>query len=317
MASAWASQGLSVSEVSQELGVTSKSVNERVRNGYRENWKSIERITIESGEVHFFIRDHGYLKGDQLELSDIFSGEDLIPALNARWQVQKANSDSFTVDLPDGLPSTLVNGGRVRRLLTIRTTSYRRPDLGRAMRLCHPADVAAIKKLMVPPALTRGNLMSQTVDAPVDSQPPSGGIFEDKPFYRIAKLPTYVFAMINEMRAKARAAGLDVIDLGMGNPDGATPKAVVAKLNEASKDRRNHRYSVSKGIWRLREAICQRYEHTYGVSGLNYEKDAIVTMGVKDSLAHLISAVVGNQVFAWTSVAIRNGAVRTGPYSST
>src|SRR5690606_31463957 len=61
---------------------------------------------------------------------------------------------------------------------------------------------------------------------------------------------------------------------------------------EASKDRRNHRYSVSKGIWRLREAMCQRYERNYGVS-LNYQNEAIVTMGVKDSLAHLISAVIG------------------------
>lgn len=292
MSSSWASQGLSVAEVSQELGVTPKSVNERVRNGYREDWKSIERITEEPGTIRFFIRDHGYTKGDQVEVSDIFSGEHLIPALNTRWQVQKADSDSFTLDFPSDVDPALLRGGRARRLLTIRTTSYRRPDLGRAMRLCHPADVAAIKKQMGPAAISRGNLMSQTVDTSLGSQPQSGGIFENKEFYRIAKLPTYVFAMINEMRAKARAAGLDVIDLGMGNPDGATPKAVVAKLAEASKDRRNHRYSVSKGIWRLREAVCQRYERNHGVS-LNYENEAIVTMGVKDSLAHLISAVIG------------------------
>ena len=267
-------------------------MNERVRNGYREDWKSIERITEESGEIRFFIRDHSYSKGEQVELADIFFGEDLVPELNARWQVRKADPDSFTLDLPSDLAPGSWIGGRARRLLTIRTTSYRRPDLGRAMRLCHPADVAAIKKLMGPPAPSRGNLMSQTVDTAVGSQPESGGIFEDKPFYRIAKRPTYVFAMINEMRAKARAAGLDVIDLGMGNPDGATPKAVINKLVEASKDRRNHRYSVSKGIWRLREAICRRYERNYGVS-LDYEKEAIVTMGVKDSLAHLISAVIG------------------------
>jgi alanine-synthesizing transaminase len=263
-----------------------------VRNGYREDWKNIERIAVESGEIRFFVREHGYLNGDQVELAEISSGEDLNSPFSGRWHVRNAKADSFTLNFPADTDGLSWNGGRIRRLLTIRTTSYRRPDLGRAMRLCHPADVAAIKKLMGPVAPKRGNPMSQTVDSPVSSQPPSGGIFEDKPFYRIAKLPTYVFAMINEMRAKARAAGLDVIDLGMGNPDGATPKAVVAKLNEASKDRRNHRYSVSKGIWRLREAMCQRYERNYGVS-LRYDNEAIVTMGVKDSLAHLISAVIG------------------------
>ena len=74
-------------------------------------------------------------------------------------------------------------------------------------------------------------------------------------FYRIQKLPPYVFAVINEMRAKARAAGLDVVDLGMGNPDGATPQPVVEKLREAAQNPANHRYSVSRGISPLREAI--------------------------------------------------------------
>ncbi len=67
-------------------------------------------------------------------------------------------------------------------------------------------------------------------------------------FYRIQKLPPYVFAVINDMRAKARAAQLDVVDLGMGNPDGATPQIVVDKLVEAARNPRNHRYSVSRGI---------------------------------------------------------------------
>ncbi len=71
-------------------------------------------------------------------------------------------------------------------------------------------------------------------------------------YYRIQKLPPYVFAVINEMRAKARAAGIDVIDLGMGNPDGATPRAVVNKLAEAARNPRNHRYSQSRGIPKLR-----------------------------------------------------------------
>ncbi|HWB96227.1 MAG TPA: aminotransferase class I/II-fold pyridoxal phosphate-dependent enzyme [Bryobacteraceae bacterium] len=111
-------------------------------------------------------------------------------------------------------------------------------------------------------------------------------------FYRIQKLPPYVFAVINEMKAKARAAQLDVIDLGMGNPDGATPKVVVNKLIEASRNPRNHRYSLSKGISKLREEITKRYERNYGVK-LDPEREAIVTMGAKDALAHLLFAAVG------------------------
>ena len=84
-------------------------------------------------------------------------------------------------------------------------------------------------------------------------------------FYRIQKLPPYVFAVINEMRAKARAAQIDVIDLGMGNPDGATPRVVVSKLVEAARNARNHRYSQSRGIPRLREEIAKRYQANYGV----------------------------------------------------
>ncbi len=118
------------------------------------------------------------------------------------------------------------------------------------------------------------------------------GLFDDEPFYRIGKLPPYVFAVINEMRAKARTAGLDVIDLGMGNPDGATPRPVVQKLAEAARNKRNHRYSLSKGIPRLREAIVKRYKANYNVE-LNPESEAIVTIGAKDALAHLLFAVIG------------------------
>jgi hypothetical protein len=85
-------------------------------------------------------------------------------------------------------------------------------------------------------------------------------------FYRIGKLPPYVFAVINEMKAKARAANLDVVDLGMGNPDGATPRAIVSKLVEASRNQRNHRYSMSKGIPHLRQEIVKRYQANYGVT---------------------------------------------------
>ena len=118
------------------------------------------------------------------------------------------------------------------------------------------------------------------------------GIFDDEPFHRIAQLPKYVFAEINSMRAKARRAGLDVIDLGMGNPNGATPQPVVDKLTEAAQDKRNHRYSLSKGIPRLREEICKRYKAKFGVS-LDYETEAIATMGSKDALAHLTFAAIG------------------------
>jgi alanine-synthesizing transaminase len=111
-------------------------------------------------------------------------------------------------------------------------------------------------------------------------------------YYRIQKLPPYVFAVINEMRAKARAAQIDVIDLGMGNPDGATPRAIVSKLVEASRNARNHRYSQSKGIPRLREEITRRYLANYGVS-LDPEREAIVTIGAKDALAHLLFATIG------------------------
>src|SRR3984957_10436548 len=111
-------------------------------------------------------------------------------------------------------------------------------------------------------------------------------------FYRIQKLPPYVFAVINEMKAKARAANLDVVDLGMGNPDGAAPRVVVSKLVEAARNPRNHRYSLSRGIPQLRNEIVKRYQRNYGVE-LDPEKEAIVTIGAKDALAHLLFAVIG------------------------
>jgi len=111
-------------------------------------------------------------------------------------------------------------------------------------------------------------------------------------FYRIKKLPPYVFAVINELKAKARAAGCDIVDMGMGNPDGATPRPVVDKLIEAARNPRNHRYSVSRGIPQLRQAIVHRYKKQYGVA-LDPETEAIVTIGAKDALAHLLFAIIG------------------------
>src|SRR5437764_6457159 len=94
------------------------------------------------------------------------------------------------------------------------------------------------------------------------------------------------------MRAKARAEPIDVIDLGMGNPDGSTPRVVVNKLIEAARNPRNHRYSQSRGIPKLREAIARRYQANYGVD-LDPDKEAIVTIGAKEALAHLLFAVIG------------------------
>ncbi len=111
-------------------------------------------------------------------------------------------------------------------------------------------------------------------------------------FYRIQKLPPYVFAVINEMRDKARAAGTDIIDMGMGNPDGASPKPVVDKLIEAAQNPLNHRYSMSRGIPQLREAIVARYHKQYGIK-FDSEAEAIVTIGAKDALAHLLFAIIG------------------------
>jgi alanine-synthesizing transaminase len=111
-------------------------------------------------------------------------------------------------------------------------------------------------------------------------------------FYRIAKLPPYVFAVTNEMKAKLRAAQQDVVDFGMGNPDGATPKPIVSKLVEAARNAKNHRYSMSRGIPNLRLEICKRYQRNYGVS-IDPETEAIATIGAKDALAHLLFAVIG------------------------
>ena len=110
-------------------------------------------------------------------------------------------------------------------------------------------------------------------------------------FYRIAKLPPYVFAVINELKAKARAAGQDVVDFGMGNPDGATPDVIVEKLVEAARQQKNHRYSMSRGIPQLRVEIVKRYQRNYGVE-LDPDKEAIVTIGAKDAIAHLLFAII-------------------------
>jgi alanine-synthesizing transaminase len=111
-------------------------------------------------------------------------------------------------------------------------------------------------------------------------------------FYRIKRLPPYVFAIVNDLKTKARARGEDIIDLGMGNPDQATPGHIVDKLAAAARNPRNHRYSASRGITRLRVAITNWYRQRYGVE-LDPETEVIVTIGAKEGLAHLAMAVLG------------------------
>ena len=111
-------------------------------------------------------------------------------------------------------------------------------------------------------------------------------------FDRIKRLPPYVFNIVNELKAKSRAAGEDIIDFGMGNPDQPTPKHIVDKLVDAAQRDDTHRYSVSKGIPRLRRAICNWYQERYDVS-LDPETEAIVTIGSKEGLAHLALATLG------------------------
>jgi alanine-synthesizing transaminase len=110
-------------------------------------------------------------------------------------------------------------------------------------------------------------------------------------FYRIKRLPPYVLAGVTDLKVKARARGEDIIDLGMGNPDRPTPRHIVDKLVEASKNPRNHRYSASRGIRRLRVAIAGWYRDRFGVE-LDPETETIATIGSKEGLAHLMLALL-------------------------
>jgi alanine-synthesizing transaminase len=111
-------------------------------------------------------------------------------------------------------------------------------------------------------------------------------------FQRIKRLPPYVFNIVNELKAKARARGEDIIDFGMGNPDQPPPRHIVDKLVEVAQREDTHRYSQSRGIPRLRRAICRWYQQRFGVE-LDQETEAIVTIGSKEGLAHLALATVG------------------------
>ncbi len=128
-------------------------------------------------------------------------------------------------------------------------------------------------------------------------------------FPRINRLPPYVFNIVNDLKAKARACGEDIVDFGMGNPDRPTPQHIVDKLTEAAQRADTHRYSVSRGIPRLRRAICEWYRKRYQVE-LDPESEAIVTIGSKEGLAHLALATVG----PGDAVLVPNPAYPIHPY---
>lgn len=128
-------------------------------------------------------------------------------------------------------------------------------------------------------------------------------------FPRIKRLPPYVFSVVNDLKTQARARGEDIIDLGMGNPDQPTPSHIVEKLVEAARRKDTHRYSASKGIPRLRQAMVTWYKKRYDVD-LNRDKEVIVTIGSKEGLSHLALATVE----AGDSVLVPNPAYPIHPY---
>ena len=111
-------------------------------------------------------------------------------------------------------------------------------------------------------------------------------------FTRMRRLPPYVFAQVNDLKMERRRAGEDIIDLGMGNPDLPTPEHIVEKLVEAARKPHNHRYSASRGITKLREAIANWYKRRYDVD-IDPETEAVVTIGAKEGLSHLVLALIG------------------------
>jgi len=141
-------------------------------------------------------------------------------------------------------------------------------------------------------------------------------------FYRISRLPPYVFGIVRDLLIEARRQGEDIIDLGMGNPDLPTPKHIVSKLVEAARNPKNHRYSASKGIYNLRVAISAWYKRRYNVD-VDPDEEVVVTMGAKEGIGHLVLATIsqGETVFVPNpaypihsySVVISGGDLRTIP----
>lgn len=128
-------------------------------------------------------------------------------------------------------------------------------------------------------------------------------------FPRIKRLPPYVFNIVTELKARARANGEDIIDFGMGNPDQPTPAHIVDKMIEATRRNDTHRYSMSRGIPRLRKAICNWYKRRFDVD-LDPEREAIVTIGSKEGLAHLALATMG----AGDTILVPNPSYPIHPY---
>jgi alanine-synthesizing transaminase len=118
-------------------------------------------------------------------------------------------------------------------------------------------------------------------------------------FSRMRRLPPYVFAQVNELKMKLRREGKDIVDLGMGNPDLPTPQHIIDKLLEAAQKPHNHRYSASRGITKLREAIADWYGRRYDVD-IDPDTEAVVTIGAKEGLSHLVLSLIspGDVVFA-------------------
>lgn len=128
-------------------------------------------------------------------------------------------------------------------------------------------------------------------------------------FPRIKRLPPYVFNIVTELKARARARGEDIIDFGMGNPDQPTPPHIVDKMIEATRRDDTHRYSMSRGIPRLRKAICSWYKRRFDVD-LDPETEAIVTIGSKEGIAHLALATMG----AGDTILVPNPSYPIHPY---
>jgi len=143
-------------------------------------------------------------------------------------------------------------------------------------------------------------------------------------FNRINRLPPYVLGQVVALMTEARRKGEDIIDLGMGNPDIPTPKPIVDKLKEAADTAKNHRYSMSRGIPGLRKAICDWYQRRYEVD-LDPESEAIVTIGAKEGISHLVLAMVESKETVLVpnptypihsySVVIAGGDVRSIPFT--
>jgi len=141
-------------------------------------------------------------------------------------------------------------------------------------------------------------------------------------FYRISRLPPYGLGVVRDLLFEARRKGDDIIDLGMGNPDMSTPKYIVSKLIEAARNPKNHRYSVTRGIYKLRLAIASWYKRKYDVD-VDPETEIVVTMGAKEGLGHLVLSTIsqGEVVFVpdpvypihMYSVVIAGGDLRTIP----